>query len=582
MTEQPSFRRLRLGHAAPVEGDLLPVGAAVAGTEVLLWDEQRQPVSAGAVGEIVLRSRFLSPGYWRHPELTRAAFLADPSDPSSRLFMTGDLGRLRPDGCLEHLGRKDGRLKIRGHRVEAADVEAAILRTADVRDVAVVARDGALGDAELAAFVVPRRGSTVDGPRLRAALAAVLPESMIPARFVFRAALPLLPNGKLDRRALSQAVAAGGAAAEPETAAADDLQRQLIGIWERFLGTRGIGVDDDFFDLGGNSLLAARIVARLQRELSIAIPLATLYQARTIERLAQAIRRGSGQGEDAGSPLVPLQVAGNGPPLFCVPGAGTDAAVFSHLALHLGDEQPLCALQWPGLCDQHQPDSVAGLAGWFLEHVRRRQPQGPYLLAGFSFGGLVAFEMAQQLRAQGQSVALLALFDTSRPDGPHSQPHRDSWAPLRVARRWLLPTGARHYGGRWTLRQLRLGLGERLGEMRFRLDRALHSQRRLPPPGWRFTYVRELCLLASRCYTPQPYAGALAVFRNERQPPDDACRASADLGWAALAGGALQLRSVPGSHGDALAPPHVAFLARELWPLLLAARPLDSQPALYV
>ena len=562
MTEMAGFRRLVLDHRAELEGDIVPAGHAVAGTDVLVQDEQGRTVEPGEAGEIVLRSRYLSPGYWRRPELTAAAFRPDPADPACRLFRTGDRGRLRADGCLEHLGRADSQVKVRGHRVETAEVEAAILRLGTMREAAVVACAGAAGDTELVAFVVaPQRRKARAAP-LRAALGRSLPDFMVPARFVFRAALPALPSGKLDRGALAEAARATTAARGAPAPRPDDaLQRQLLAIWERFLRIDGLGPHDDFFELGGHSLIAVRIIARIQRDLGLALPLTALVETPTVAGLARAIR--ARDASTAAAPVLTLNAAGSLPPIHCVPGAGADAFAFYSLARALGPDQPLHALQWPGLCGQRQPESVEALAAAFVARLGEQPaPQAEsYVLLGSSFGGVVAYEMARQLRAAGRPVALLVLLAANRPGYPARRRDLGSRARLGLARRWLLPRGGKE---RWSRRYLLLGLRERLDRLRFALDRRLHPDRPAAPFSWRFAYVRELCYRAADLYRPAPYPGRTVIFRNEHHAPPHLFETRPDLGWGDLLTGDVRHCVIPGAHGQELSSPGVDVLAREL------------------
>ena len=564
MTEMPGFRRLVLDHDAQLTGEIVPAGAAVAGIDVLVQDEHGRDVAPGEAGELVLRSRTLSPGYWRRPDLTEAAFRPDPADPRARLFRTGDRGRLRADGCLEHQGRADQQVKIRGQRVETAEVEAAILRLGGMREAAVVDCAGPDGETRLVAFVVAAKRKQAGVARLRAALTRALPEAMVPARFVFRAALPALPGGKLDRGALLEAAqslepARGDRPARPD----DPLQRQLAAIWERFLRIDGIGPQDDFFELGGHSLIAVRVIARIQRDLGLALPLTALVEAPTVARLAEAIRA-----RDATTPVSPvlaLNASGSLPPLHCVPGAGGDAFALHALARRLGPDQPVRALQWPGLCGHGQPESVEALAAWFLERLPPPPATQGYRLLGTSFGGVVAYEMAQQLRAAGQRVELLVLLASNRPGHPALRPGLGPRARLELARRWLLPRGGKD---RWSRRYLVLGLRERLGRLAFQLDRALVPGRTRAPFRWRFAWVREHCYRAADRYRPAPYPGRTVIFRNAERAPDSLFQTTPDLGWGELLTGPVERLEIPGAHGQELSSPGVDLLARELQRLL--------------
>ena len=580
-TEINTIRQHFLDHEAPLDtlldGPLVPVGHEVDGTDVLVLDAEGRPLPAGETGEIAVRSDFLSPGYWDEPQETARAFVPDPEGSSRRVFRSGDLGRLRPDGCLEHLGRKDGQVRVRGHRVETAEVEAALLARGDIGAAAVVGRPGAGGDVELVAWLVARSARPPTAAELRAGLAATLPDYMLPARYVFRAALPLLSTGKVDRRALAELPAGEGGAARPP-AASDPLQQRLIAMWERVLRVHGIGPHDDFFDLGGHSLLAARIVARIHHQLGVALPLAVFREAPTVAALAARIARG---GEQRPGPLVVLQEGGALPPLHCVPSAGSDAFSLLQLARALGPEQPLVALQIPGLYPgERPPESVEEIAALFVGPLRARQPHGPYALGGSSFGGVVAFALAQALRAAGEEVSLLALFDVLAPGHPRLRRDLGPRHWPRLAARWVLPRGSKEQTGR---RVVRRGLREKLERARFHLRRALRPSAPAPQ-SWRFDWLREHCFRAQDRYRPAVYPGAVLLFRHEHQAPSDLYETGDDLGWGELVGGELSVRALPGLHGDALRPPAVNVAARVLGDalarLLTPHRPTGTRSAL--
>jgi amino acid adenylation domain-containing protein len=275
-----------------IEGSTVPAGYAVDDVDLLLWDTDGKPVAAGATGEIVVRSRYLSLGYWGRPELTEAAFVSDPDGGDRRIFRTGDQGRLLSDGCLLHLGRRDFQVKIRGYRVETAEVESFFTSTGLVRDALVTAWSDATGEQNLAAWLVP---ANADAPpsvnELRALVAAALPDYMVPATFIFMNSLPLTANGKLDRRALPDPRRAGQ---RPDTAyvpPSTAVELRLKEIWSELFGLQQIGIHDNFFDLGGHSLLAMQVVARIAAAFHVLLPPNCLFECPTLERLAEAVER---------------------------------------------------------------------------------------------------------------------------------------------------------------------------------------------------------------------------------------------------------------------------------------------------
>ena len=279
-----------LSRSADVDGHPLPVGWDAPGVRTELLDEEDRPVAAGDVGEIVVRSRFLSPGYWRRPAETATAFADDPHEPGGRLFRTGDLGRILPDGSCVVLGRKDSQVKVRGHRVELEEIEQALLRHPQVRDTVVVGARGAEDETLLIAYVVPRPGPAPTVTSLRKALAAALPAAMIPSAFVALAALPQAQNGKVNRRALPPAGTGRPLVDALYREPGDDVERLVAGIWREVLELDAVGADDPFLELGGDSLRAMRVIARLRQAARVEIPLGDLLGAATIADLAGVLR----------------------------------------------------------------------------------------------------------------------------------------------------------------------------------------------------------------------------------------------------------------------------------------------------
>ncbi|HWH80587.1 MAG TPA: non-ribosomal peptide synthetase [Candidatus Binatus sp.] len=275
-----------LDKKSAVEESVVPVGFALDGYEIAVLDEQGKPAGANCVGEIAVKSRYLACGYWRRPELTQAKFVADPVDSGARVFLSGDLGYLRLDGCLVHVGRKDFQTKIRGHRVELAEVEIALLDIARVRQAAVVTRERSDGSARLLAYVAFHDEPDLTVSQLRAALEEKLPNYMIPAAFIVMARLPITASGKIDRRALPEPARSRAGIDVAYAAPLNELERVLAGLWCEVLEIGEAGRDDDFAALGGDSLLATRIVARVNQLFPSARPLKTLFATPTVAQLA--------------------------------------------------------------------------------------------------------------------------------------------------------------------------------------------------------------------------------------------------------------------------------------------------------
>ena len=324
------------------------------------------------------------------------------------MYKTGDLARYQTDGTIQFLGRIDHQVKLRGYRIELGEIETVLSRHPEVEQAVVIIREDQPGDKRLVAYVVPAEAEPTDeatqlSSNLRRLLAAKLPEYMMPSAFVMLAALPLTPNRKVDRRALPKPDESRRDLESTYLAPRDNLERQLANIWEKILDVKTVGVEDSFFELGGHSLLAVRLFAQIENRFGKRLPLAALFQAPTIEQLANVLRETAAA--KSWSSLVAIQPHGSKPPLYCIHAAGANVLIYRPLSRHLGMDQPVYALQARGLDGQQQPFlHVEDMAAHYIREVRAFQPEGPYDLLGASFGGLVIFEMAHQLRAQGQQV----------------------------------------------------------------------------------------------------------------------------------------------------------------------------------
>ena len=403
-TEMSVIRHWAGRHDAAWPGGT-PLGYAVDETEVVLLDEDGRETRG--VGEIAIRARTLAVGYWRDRAATAAAFRSVPGRPGFREYRTGDLGELLPDGLLLHRGRRDGRWKVRGHRVEAGEVESALRSVPGIRDAAVRGRDSG-GRTSLCAWVVPEAGGPGKAEDLRRTLAERVAPSMIPSRFVFLDAMPRTAAGKVDDGALTDPGRERPPLAAPYAEPADETERAVARVFGSVLGLDRIGRDDDFFDLGGDSLAAVAALAELSADLDARLGAADLLEAPTPSLLSRRAReRGCGSEEG----LVRLG-AGSGRRVFVVPGGagdGPDLFAARRIARAVGDGFSFVALRSAGL------PRGASVSDAFLRRLRSAQPRGPYAIVGDCVGGPVAFAIAGRLRQAGEAVDLLALVDAPFP-----------------------------------------------------------------------------------------------------------------------------------------------------------------------
>ncbi|MEU6037308.1 amino acid adenylation domain-containing protein [Actinomadura sp. NPDC047616] len=382
------------------------LGRPMDDTRVYVLDAGLRPVPPGVPGEAYIAGAGVGRGYLHRPALTAERFVADPfGAPGDRMYRTGDLVRWREDGTLEYLDRVDFQVKVRGFRIEPGEIETALAAHPAVANVAVVARQDAHGVKRLVAYVVPK-GGDADAAELRRHTAARVPEYMVPSAFVLLDTLPTNPNGKLDRDALPApgydvAAAGGRAPATPD-------EERLCEVFAQVLGLERVGADVSFFDLGGDSITALKLVTRA-REAGVELTPRDVFTHQTVEALTRHLADDTGRlGFEV---LLPIRTTGTRPPVFFVHPAGGLAWGYLQFSRHLGPDQPVYGLQARAFTQAELPGSVEEMAADYLEQIRAVQPSGPYHLCGWSLGGLVAYEMACRLQAAGERVALLALMD---------------------------------------------------------------------------------------------------------------------------------------------------------------------------
>ncbi|GAB2714323.1 non-ribosomal peptide synthetase [Kitasatospora kifunensis] len=574
--------------ALPV-GDLEPgamaIGRPFANTVLRVLDRNLELVPIGLVGELFIGGAQLARGYIERPELTAERFIPDPyaTLPGQRLYRTGDLVRQRADGVLEYLGRADDQVKIRGYRVELGEVEAVLRRHPAVREVAVRVRTAASGDRDLVAYLVPVEGEAIEAGAVRGWLSESLPAYLVPSAYLTLGALPRTASGKVDQRALPEPSRQESRAAfvAPRTA----TESMLAGALAQALGVAEVGVEDEFTDLGVHSLAAMQAIVNLREAHGIAVPFRDFYQHRTVAELARAVDPGTVGGllptvaaDPARSPVWDSAEAvlwfrrtGSKPPLFCVyPGGGQ---WYVQLAECLDDEQPVAALEWPGLHREvPSPQSIGSVAELFLAQVRRIQPTGPYHLLGWCGAGPVTSEMAHRLLRDGERVTF-ALLDPSL----DSHTRSNLWEETAMFRR-----------GETLLEELDEAHGEAeiavlQGEFLKVLDYIIDDGVKLAPlPGdtfWpgRLRVWRELTQ-AMLGYRQRPYPGRLHLLIGDElaggkhEVSTGQTFAAYLERWGELAPGGLEIHRVGGDHLGVLRPPHVAELAKLLTRLMEADR----------
>ncbi len=545
----------------------IPIGRPLANTTCFVLDAALQPVSPGVPGELYIGGDGLATGYWQRPETTAERFIPCPwgLEPGARLYRTGDLVKMQDDGVIVFLGRADSQVKLRGFRIELGEIEAVVMEQEGINGAVVLLREDMPGEKHLVAYVLA--SVSLDRARLHLALQAKLPAYMLPSVFVQVDAWPLTPNGKIDRSRLPVPSSIPQAHQRAYLAPRNEVERQLVQVWEQVLHVHPIGVTDDFFALGGHSLLAIRLVAQIQQRFGQRLALPQLFEHGTVEKLARIL---SEQGNvEPLSPLVALQPRGSRPPLFCVhPGSG-NVFPYQALARALGDDQPVYAFQDVSVyadTPEILAESIETLADRYLQELLAVQPVGPYHLGGYSFGGIVAFDMALKLRRMGQEVALLAIFDGGTPQAIRYSmgEGQDEVLLLAIVALELLRSATS-----WTVESLYATL------------------QTLEPPQ-RFSFVTEQVqqtglTLADTEASVQLLSRQLQVFRRrvaslstyetvrydrkitllraceiDEDVPDDLAR---DLGWGELSLVPVEVYSIPGHHDTLFLSPNVEVVA---------------------
>ncbi|HEY5327380.1 MAG TPA: amino acid adenylation domain-containing protein [Mucilaginibacter sp.] len=413
-TETTIYSTLKL-----IESDAdINIGRPIANTQVYILDENLNNLTDGSIGEIVIAGDGVAQGYLNRPGLTAEKFIEDTfaENPGGKMYRTGDLGKFKENGEIQCLGRIDHQVKVRGYRIELEEIEHTLVTQPGIKEAVVIAREDNPGDPRLVAYVVLTPDAKADGLKAlsnswQQALMAVLPEYMVPDDFVLLKSIPITPNGKTDRKSLPKPdynlINRNGEYVAPRT----DVEKQVAEIWQELMGLEKISIFDNFFALGGRSLVAVQIMARIEKLTGKRLPLATLFEHATIEKLALRLH------VDAKSitwdSLVPIKPKGSKMPLYIVHGAGLNVLLFNALAMNMDEEQPVYGLQAKGLNGIDEPlDVMEEIAGNYISEILVQNPNGPFALAGYSLGGTIAYEMAHQLIDMGKEVKMLAVFDT--------------------------------------------------------------------------------------------------------------------------------------------------------------------------
>ena len=479
------------------------------------------------------------------------------------MYRTGDLGKFTPDGEIECLGRIDAQVKIRGYRIETGEIEFQLIKEPFIKEAVVIARSDKSGIDRLVAYVIVDDNAinvNAQSSAWKNGLKNSLPDYMVPDSFILVPEMPLTPNGKIDKKALAKFGEASSEEADVFVSPRTDAEKFVADIWLEYLGINKVSMHDNFFELGGHSLIAVQVMARIEKETGKRLPLAALFENSTVEKLAQLLAI------DAKSitwdSLVPIKPKGNKMPLYMVHGAGLNVLLFNTLALSMSPQQPIYGLQAKGLNGIDEPlTKIEDIAAHYIAAIMQQNPTGPYALAGYSFGGIIAFEMAKQLEAIGKEVKMLAMFDTYAYRSTHYDP-----LPVKVIKK-----GKFYFNRIWHTFTFSNGFKNTVAYKSKSVKRIFTRY------YWKLKYgknqnqtgffgysnkVDEMNLYAEKHYQLKPYNITVDVFR--AQTPTFHLDDPKYLGWKPYALKGVVVHDIPGEHNTIFKAPNDKIFARVL------------------
>ncbi len=532
----------------------LLIGRPIANTTIYILDDLLQPVPVGVAGNLWIGGDGVTKGYLNRPELTEKAFIRNPfsTDSNDLIYKTGDIARYYSDGNIECFGRSDDQVKIRGYRIELGEIEFAIGKMDTIKQCAVVVCELGKGDVRLVAFIVPKPQKDVTLQEVRNFLHSKLPEYMIPQHISQTDQLPLTPNGKIYRKKLSSLFNLTETAPDEQyVPPSNDLEKLLVQIWQDILGRPKIGIKENFFYLGGHSLLAVQIVSRILKETSVNLTLATFFTTPTIQELAASsyftniseknVKILISPSQHSYSYVVPIKPDGKRTPFFCVHCVGGNVLNYNVFVPYLDKDQPLYGLQCKGLDGITEPfDDLRVMARNYIDEIRVIQPHGPYLLGGGSMGGLVAFEMAQQLLEMNQEIGLLVMLDTS------------------CSR---LLKGKIHDSPKSLFFRVQNGIRCRIRDyIKFTVCKSYLKRKIAIPHELRYWYIEQMNLAISDSYIPDPYTGLITMFRAAlNKDCTDPYR-----GWKTIANGGIRFFDFECEHNNIVEHVEIARKLNEI------------------
>lgn len=547
-----------------LEDGVVPVGFPFEATEITLLGENGNQVPAGEIGAIAVSGNRIAKGYWNNEELTSQKFIPSKDDLSKRTFLSDDLGRWRPDGMLEFLGRKDFEVKVRGHRVDVSTIESAILELPEIVDVVILDYENKVDEKYLVAYIVPADESEIFPQALRKKLLERLPDYMIPPFFEVVDSIPRNLNGKIDRQGFPDHELTRPDLLEPYVTPTTSIEMKLTNIWMRALDLEKIGIDDNFFDLGGTSLQAVMLFVDVEQAFGKKLPISILMKAATVREQAKILSQDDYIAN--WSAIVPVRAEGSKPPLFCFSGKGGNPLRYRNLLPYLDKEQPVYFVQSRGLAGNVGPsDDIVAIATEFLHEIKKYQPAGPYQFCGDSFGGIVAYEIACQLEQQGEKIGVMAMLDSFGPGYPQFIAGTSDGKRMMIRRVQFI---RKHFNSvflsGWDSRKAYFSYyREMAGSLikkkieQYKLDR---DNRRYITPELR--KVEDANRRAVRSYQHPPFGGRVLLLRAKKQVPNIIYDYT--MGWGKVDINELDIHEIDSYHGNILFEPAVGQVASVL------------------
>ncbi len=533
----------------------VPIGKPIRNARIYLLDAKLQPVPTGVTGEIYIGGECVARGYFEKDHLTNERFMADPFVAGKKMYKTGDNALITDDNLMVFKGRIDDQVKLRGYRIEPGEIEYHIAKIEGIRHSYTIVREDTPGDQKLVSYIVLNDNAIEDKPTWQATLKKKLPDYMVPAIFVTIPSLPLNANGKVDKAALPK----------PTVTIKENLQRQLSAteleikkIWQEEFHINDIAINDDFFEIGGYSLIAVRIMQRIQKHFSVQLPITSMFRNPTIQSIAEVID-GNNTGILEKKVIVPIKTSGTKPPLFIVHGGALNILLYKNLAVFLDDDQPVYGIQALGLDgDVHSLTNLETISACYLKEVLAVEPNGPYSIIGYSLGGRIAFEMARQLLAANKKILFLGILDTY---ALLDDSYQNNGNVSRFKKKAMRQFKKLAFFSKTFLKYP----GQLLKYQSYILKQKLNRQPNEDDDEKIYDYSPEVINAynhAYNIYEARPIDASIDLFRVEKRIYylDD----TVYLGWKKFAREGISIHPVPGDHKTFLLPPNNKLLAQSI------------------